>query len=241
MNRYHVASQEHVSTIKSVLKENAYLRLRVNQPGSIGKDRRAPEGGWGLNIQDLEKPVGCIEALASAHRNGSVTVTDLIRKVGMPQKTAYSSLEKLMELDLLNCEDCKEGGRIVRRYSTTDKADRIAMYLDAACTTMRELERKNDTENLNRLPVGSLAILTKIYKEGYTTISDLREDDGMCGNTAYSALDSLTKSGLIYQEVESDFPRTVKKYKLTEDGAYLGKVLDLADVAMTLIERETTD
>ncbi len=191
-----------------------------------------------MNIQDLEKPVGCIEALAAAHRNGSVTVTDLIRNIGMSQKTAYSSLEKLMELELLNCEDCKEGGRIVRRYSTTEKADRVAMYLNAACSTMRELERKNDIENLNRLPVGSLAILTRIYKEGFTTISHLREDDGMCGNTAYSALESLTKSGLIFREVESDFPRTVKKYKLTEDGAYLSKVLDLADVAMTLLNDE---
>jgi DNA-binding IclR family transcriptional regulator len=192
-----------------------------------------------MNIQDLEKPVGCIEALAAAHRNGSVTVTDLIRNMGMSQKTAYSSLEKLMELKLLDCEECKEGGRIVRRYSSTDRADKLAMYLDATCTTMRELERKNDIQSLNRLPVGSLAILTKIYKEGFTTISDLREDDGMCGNTAYSALDSLTKSGLIFQDVESEFPRTVKKYKLTEDGAYLSKVLDLADVAMMLLNDES--
>lgn len=191
-----------------------------------------------MNIQDLEKPVGCIEALAAAHRNGSVTVTDLIRNVGMSQKTAYSSLERLMELELLDREECKESGRIVRRYFSTKRASNLAMYLDAACATMRELESKKDMESLNRLPVGSLAILTKIYKEGFTTISDLREEDGMCGNTAYSALDSLTKSGLIFQDVESEFPRTVKKYKLTEDGVYLGKVLDLADVAMMLIEKE---
>jgi DNA-binding PadR family transcriptional regulator len=60
----------------------------------------------------------------------------------------------------------------------------------------------------------------------------------MCGNTAYSALDSLKECGLIFQEVESDFPRTVKKYKLTEDGDYLGKILDLADMAMMLLKKE---
>jgi DNA-binding IclR family transcriptional regulator len=192
-----------------------------------------------LNIQKLEKPVGCIEALAAAHRGGGVTITDLIRNVGMSQKTAYSSLEKLMELDLLACEDLVDGGRTVRRYSTRDKAEKLAMYLDAVCTTMKELERKNGTKNLNRLPVGSLAILIKIYKEGFTTISDLREEDGMCGNTAYSALDSLKDSGLIFQEVESEFPRTVKKYKLTEDGAYLGRILDLADIAMSLLDENS--
>lgn len=191
-----------------------------------------------MNIQDLEKPVGCIEVLAAAHRNGSLTVTDLIRNVGMSQKTAYSSLEKLIELELLDCKECKEGGRIVRRYSATDKAERVAMYLDAACNTMRELERKSEVSSLKRLPLGSLAILTKIYKEGFATISNLREEDGMCGNTAYSALDSLRECGLIFREVESEFPRTVKKYKLTEDGAYLAKVLDLADVAMTLLGHE---
>jgi DNA-binding IclR family transcriptional regulator len=188
-----------------------------------------------LNIRELEKPVGCIEAMATAHRNGGVTITDLIRNVGMSQKTAYSSLEKLMELDLLQCDDLTDGGRTVKRYSTSAKAEKLAMYLDAVCTTMKELERKNGTKNLNRLPVGSLAILTKIYKGGFTTISDLREEDGMCGNTAYSALDSLKECGLIFQEVESDFPRTVKKYKLTEDGDYLGKILDLADMAMMLL------
>jgi DNA-binding IclR family transcriptional regulator len=188
-----------------------------------------------LNIQELEKPVGCIEAMAAAHRTGGVTITDLIRNVGMSQKTAYSSLEKLMELDLLQCEDLVDGGRTVRRYSAMDKAEKLAMYLDAVCITMKELERKNGTKNLNRLPVGSLAILIKIYQEGFTTISDLREEDGMCGNTAYSALDSLKECGLIFQEVESEFPRTVKKYKLTEDGSYLGKILDLADMAMMLL------
>jgi predicted ArsR family transcriptional regulator len=174
--------------------------------------------------------------MAAAHRGGGVTITDLIRNVGMSQKTAYSSLEKLMDLDLLKCDDLMEGGRTVRRYSTSERAEVLAMYLDAVCITIKELERKNDTSGLNRLPVGSLAILIKIYKEGFTTISDLREEDGMCGNTAYSALDSLTKSGLILQEIESEFPRTVKKYKLTEDGAYLGKILDLADIAMTLLD-----
>ena len=112
------------------------------------------------------------------------------------------------------------------------------MYVDAASATVRELERKNNVSNLNRLPVGSLAILTKIYKKGHTTISNLRNAEGMCGNTAYSALDSLTTSGLIYQKVKSEFPRTVKKYKLTEDGAYLGKVLDLVDIAMTLVPQK---
>jgi DNA-binding IclR family transcriptional regulator len=191
-----------------------------------------------LNIQELEKPVGCIEAMAAAHRNSGITITDLIRNVGMSQKTAYSSLEKLMDLNLLKCEDLVEGGRTVRRYSTKANAEKLAMYLDAVCSTMKELERKNEVTGLNRLPVGSLAILIKIYKEGFTIISDLREEDGMCGNTAYSALDSLTRSGLIYQEVESEFPRTVKKYKLTEDGAYLGKILDLADIAMMLLDTE---
>lgn len=191
-----------------------------------------------MNIQDLEKPVGCIEALAAAHRDGSVTVTNLIRDQGMSQRTAYSSLEKLIDLDLMECKECRESGRLVRRYSATERAEKLAMYVDAACATMRELERKKDVSNLNRLPLGSLAILTKIYKEGHTTISGLRNEGGMCGNTAYSALDSLAKSGLIFQEVESEFPRTVKKYKLTEDGAYLGKVLDLADIAMTLLEQK---
>lgn len=191
-----------------------------------------------MNIQELEKPVGCIETMAAAHRSGGVTITDLIRNVGMSQKTAYSSLEKLMGLDLLKCEDLMEGGRTVRRYSTSERAETLAMYLDAVCITMKELERKSGTKNLNRLPVGSLAILIKIYKEGFTTISDLREEDGMCGNTAYSALDSLAKSGLILQEVESEFPRTVKKYKLTEDGAYLSKILDLADIAITLLDKD---
>jgi predicted ArsR family transcriptional regulator len=176
--------------------------------------------------------------MAAAHRTGGVTITDLIRKVGMSQKTAYSSLEKLMELDLLQCEDLVDGGRTVRKYSTEDRAKKLAMYLDAVCTTMKELERKNGTKNLNRLPVGSLAILIKIYQEGFTTISDLREEDGMCGNTAYSALDSLKECGLIIQEVESEFPRTVKKYKLTEDGDHLGKILDIADMAMMLLEQE---
>ena len=192
-----------------------------------------------MSIQELEKPVGCIETMAAAHRSGGVTITDLIRNVGMSQKTAYSSLEKLMELDLLQCEDLVDGGRTVRKYSTRDKAEKLAMYLDAVCTTMKELERKNRTRNLNRLPVGSLAILIKIYKEGFTTISDLREEAGMCGNTAYSALDSLKESGLIFQEVESEFPRTVKKYKLTEDGAYLGKILDLADMAIMILSSKS--
>ena len=68
-----------------------------------------------MNIQDLEKPVGCIEALAAAHRDGNITVTDLIRIQGMSQRTAYSSLENLIDLDLMECEVCRETGRLVRR------------------------------------------------------------------------------------------------------------------------------
>lgn len=191
-----------------------------------------------MYLQNLEKPVGCIEVLASAYRNNGVTVTDLIRNVGMPQKTAYSSLRKLTELGLIRCAKEKDNGRMAKRYFPSERAGKLAMYLDLACTAMKELERKNGTKTLTRLPVGSLAIVARIYNEGYTTISDLRAGAGMCGNTAYSALGSLTESGLIYREVESGFPRTVKKYKLTEDGAYLGKILDLANIAMMLLEEE---
>lgn len=182
--------------------------------------------------------MGCIEALASAYRNNGVTITDLIRSGGMPQKTAYSSLKKLTELGLIRYVEERENGRMTKRYYPSERAERLAKYLDLAYTAMKELERRNGTPNLTRLPVGSLAIVARIYNEGYTTISDLREEAGMCGNTAYSALDSLTESGLIYREVESGFPRTVKKYKLTDDGEYLGKILDLANIAMMLLEKD---
>lgn len=83
-----------------------------------------------------------------------------------------------------------------------------------------------------------MAIVARIYNEGYTTISDLRDEAGMRGNTAYSALDSLSRSGLVYREGKSGFPRTVKKHKLTDDDIYLGKILDLASIAIMLLERE---
>ncbi|MFQ6061190.1 MAG: hypothetical protein ACE5KV_07880 [Thermoplasmata archaeon] len=102
---------------------------------------------------------------------------------------------------------------------------------------MHHHEGTGEEEQLTRLPVGSLAIMARIYNEGYTTISDLRLEAGMCGGTAYSALDSLSNSGLIRKETINGFPRIVK-YKLTEDGAYLGKILDLADIALMLLEEQ---
>jgi DNA-binding MarR family transcriptional regulator len=185
----------------------------------------------------LEKPVGCIEALVMAYRNNGVTITNLIKDAGMSQKTAYSSLHKLMELGLLRDVEDRENGRKVRRYFPKERAERLAMYLDVACSTMKELETKNDIPSLTRLPVGSLAIMARIYDEGYTTITELREEAGMCGNTAYSALDALSKSGLIHKETINGFPRSVR-YKLTTDGAYLGKILDLASIAMMLLDDE---
>lgn len=172
-----------------------------------------------------------------AYRNNGVTITNLVKDMGMSQKTAYSSLQKLIELDLLYHTEVRENGRMVRRYFPKDRARRLSMYLDVAYTTMRELESKNDIPNLTRLPVGSLAIVARIYDEGYTTITDLREEACMCGNTAYSALDALSKSGLIRKETVNGFPRMVK-YRLTDDGAYLGKILDLANIAMMLLEKQ---
>ena len=78
-------------------------------------------------------------------------------------------------------------------------------------------------------PVGTLTILTHLAKNGETTITLLKGEVGLNQRTAYSALKKLIDLGMIRRETITDFPRTIKRYTLTEDGRQLAEKLEEAE------------
>ena len=82
-----------------------------------------------MNIKNLQKPVGSLEILVHLHRNDKATITQLINKAGLNQRTTYSALGKLLEQELI-CHEESNGFPVCKYYELTDKGKPVAKHLD---------------------------------------------------------------------------------------------------------------
>ncbi|MBA3046089.1 MAG: hypothetical protein FP824_07735 [Euryarchaeota archaeon] len=89
-----------------------------------------------MNIGNIQKPVGSLEILVHLHRNEKATITDLIGKAGLNQRTAYSALLKLQEQELIT-QDVGSGFPLCKYYGLTKKGQVIANHLDSVDKLLR--------------------------------------------------------------------------------------------------------
>ena len=81
-----------------------------------------------MNIGNIQKPVGSLEILVHLHRNEKATISDLIAKAGLNQRTAYSALGKLRKQNLI-CYEVSDGFPVYKYYELTKKGKAIADHL----------------------------------------------------------------------------------------------------------------
>jgi len=82
-----------------------------------------------MKIGNIQKPVGSLEILVHLHRNEKATITDLITKADLNQRTAYSALSKLQEQNLIK-QKVGNGFPQHKYYGLTRKGRVVAGHLD---------------------------------------------------------------------------------------------------------------
>ncbi|TET91592.1 MAG: ArsR family transcriptional regulator [Methanomassiliicoccales archaeon] len=183
------------------------------------------------SIRDLEQPKGCIKVLACLKERQPACVSDIIRSTGLSQEGVYSSLERLEELDILRTSEEEPVRGRENPRSLTEWGDRLGNIVLALICTLREISGKHNIDPYLKMPVGSLSILVHTYHSGSITPKEAISM-GLCITSASSAFRKLRGLGLVYYYKKKRFRRTTKVHKLTEDGKYLTRLLDIIDVAL---------
>lgn len=83
----------------------------------------------------IEKPVGSMKILLYLHRNQKATITNLLRRENLNQRTTYSALGNLQKHGLISQVETIEFP-ICKYYFLTDKGKRVAKQLDAVASSL---------------------------------------------------------------------------------------------------------
>jgi predicted transcriptional regulator len=190
-----------------------------------------------LQIKHIERPKGCLRALRLLSEQGEITVRDLMKKASLSQSGAYSSMNHLAGLDLIECsvKGCRPGR--CKAYRPTEKGEELLVPLSVFFDSLPLVTRR---ENIDRYLVNSyrtLEILLEAYRRGCVTMTNLVKEAGMCKSTACSGLRTLLDLDLLEMEVRTEFRKTTKEYSLTPEGQFLGKIVQLVDEKMGALVR----
>lgn len=194
-------------------------------------------GGRLLAIRYLEKPKGCLKTLRLLHEQGEVTIRDIMRKTSLSQNGAYSTLDHLVNLDLIEPLAEKTSRGMPKTYGATGKGEELLFHLSLFFDTLRIASGKDDIVACLGNPYCTLEILLKAYCEGSVTLTSLVGDKGMCKSTAHMGLQNLAELGLLRMKTRKGFRLTRKEYSLTAKGQIAGKVLFLVNEKMRSITK----
>jgi len=83
----------------------------------------------------IEKPVGSMKILMYLHKNQRATITNLLRRQDLNQRTTYSALGKLQKEGLIKHQNSK-GFPVCKYYLLTDKGRAVAEQLSVVASTL---------------------------------------------------------------------------------------------------------
>lgn len=86
-------------------------------------------------LSTLEKPVGSMKILLYLHRHEKATITNLLKKQNLNQRTTYSALGKLQNEGLVFQEESM-GFPLCKYYFLTDKGKVVAEQLDMVAAVL---------------------------------------------------------------------------------------------------------
>lgn len=189
-----------------------------------------------MRIKHIERPKGCLRALRLLNEQGEITIRDLMRRASLSQSGAYSSVNHLRRLDLIeySSRDYRPGRS--KAYRATERGRDLLVPLSVFFDSLPLVTRR---ENIDRYLMNSyrtLEILLEACRRGRVTLTDLVEN-GMCKSTACSGLRALLDLDLLEMKVRTEFRRTRKEYSPTPEGQYLGRIVQLVDEKMGTLAR----
>jgi predicted transcriptional regulator len=159
-----------------------------------------------------------------------------MKKASLSQSGAYSSLDHLSELDLieLSATNCRPGR--AKTYRPTEKGEELLVPLSVFFDSLPLITRRENIDCYLVSLVSSyrtLEILLEAYRRGSVTLTSLVWEARMCKTTAHSGLQALVDLGLAEMEVRTEYRKTTKEYSLTKIGQFLGRMVFLVDEKMT--------
>jgi DNA-binding HxlR family transcriptional regulator len=187
-----------------------------------------------LAIKILEKPKGCLRILRLFTGHDQLTVREIMRDLSLSQSGAYSSLDHLARLGLIERESSTTGATrgLAREYCLTNEGEELLIPLSVYFDLLKLVFRREDIDSYLSLPYRSMEILVKIHSKGNVCFSELVKKEGICKSTASSVLRTLQDCGLLEVSVKTSLRRTEKRYSLTETGQCVARVLVLVNQTM---------
>lgn len=89
------------------------------------------------SLSALEKPVGSMKILLYLHRHEKATITKLLKRQNLNQRTTYSALSKLQKEGLIFQEESM-GFPLCKYYFLTDKGKVVAEQLDQVASILTQ-------------------------------------------------------------------------------------------------------
>jgi predicted ArsR family transcriptional regulator len=185
----------------------------------------AKRGGWPLSIRYLEKPKGCLGILRLLTEQKDITISDILTRTALSQSCAYSSLNRLAELDLVELSTKFSTRGTPKRYKLTPKGEKLLLPLSVFFDTLKFALEDGDACPHLVVPHRNLEVLVLLHEKGHVSHAELVQKEGMCKTTARATLQVLKNLGLLCMEVKRDFRRTTKEYSLTEKGQRVARAL----------------
>lgn len=173
-----------------------------------------------------------MKALKLLNEQGEITIRGLMRKASLSQNGAYSSLNHLARLNLIEPSSERFTRGAAKKYKATGIGEELLLHLSVFFDSLKFLAQKRNIDCYLENSCRTLEILLKICKQGNISLSELVEKEGMCKTTAYSSLQDLTNLGLLRMRLKKSFRTTRKEYSLTEKGQYLGRIILIVDQKM---------
>lgn len=186
-----------------------------------------------MAIAHLEKPKGCLKTLRLLDRKGEITIRELMRETSLSQNGAYSSLDHLAGLGVVESPTESAIRGASKKYKPTRKGEELLRLVSVFFNLLELVSRRENIDPYLETPYRSWEILLRTYRDGRVSLTSLLEGGEVCKTTARSALRTLSDLGLVEMEVKRNIRKTKKEYSLTRKGEYLGEIMLIIDEKMS--------
>ncbi len=129
------------------------------------------QSGESKAIAYLEKPKGCLKTLRLLDRKGEITIRELMRETSLSQNGAYSSLDHLAGLGVVESPTESTIRGASKKYKPTRKGEELLRLVSVFFNLLELVSRRENIDPYLETPYRSWEILLRTYRDGRVSLT----------------------------------------------------------------------
>ena len=126
-----------------------------------------------MAIAYLEKPKGCLKTLRLLDRKGEITIRELMRETSLSQNGAYSSLDHLAGLGVVESPTESTIRGASKKYKPTREGEELLRLVSVFFDLLELVSRRENIDPYLETPYRSWEILLRTYRDGRVSLTIL--------------------------------------------------------------------